>query len=158
MSFNLRGARVVVDCSGDSAAVRSRTHQSFSKDADINVIMGKYRKTGVLVDPTLVSSSRRPQFGDFSDLPDYSVMMSRMVRAQQDFLSLPAELRARFSNDVGQCLDFLADPKNVEEAVKLSLLPESTPAYVSLLKERADAEAKALAEAEAAKATPQQGE
>lgn len=149
MTMSLRGARAVVTCDPNGDRGRSRTHQSFSKDADINVIMGRYRKTGVLVDPSLISSARAPKFGDFSDLPDYALMMNRMLQAQHDFLTLPASVRARFDNDVAKCLDFVADSANIEESVSLKLLPDTHPAYVALLKAREDdriaAEAKAKA-------------
>lgn len=54
----------------------SRVHTSFAKSADINVIMHRYQKTGILVDPRY-SSERVPRFGDFSDIPDYDVLLSR---------------------------------------------------------------------------------
>ena len=101
------------------------THQSFAKDADINNIMAKYLVTGVLVDPLNVDSGRRPRFGDFSDLVDYPTMVSRINQAQADFMTLPSDVRAKFSNSVEECLNFIADPANVREAVKLGLLPES---------------------------------
>lgn len=103
---------------------RSLTRQSFAKDADINNIMSKYAVTGVLVDPANVDSERRPMFGDFSDLIDYPVLVSRINEAQAQFMTLPSEVRARFDNDVENLLVFLQDPKNVEEAVKMKILPE----------------------------------
>jgi len=101
------------------------THQSFAKDADINNIMAKYAVSGVLVDPTNVDLGRRPRFGDFSDLVDYPTMVSRINQAQADFMTLPSDVRAKFNNSVEECLNFIADPANVREAVKLGLLPES---------------------------------
>lgn len=105
--------------------VITMTHQSFAKDADINNIMAKYAVSGVLVDPLNVDSGRRPRFGDFSDLVDYPTLVSRINQAQADFMTLPSAVRAKFSNSVQECLDFIAEPANVCEAVKLGLLPES---------------------------------
>lgn len=101
------------------------TQQSFAKDADINNIMAKYAVSGVLVDPLNVDSGRRPRFGDFSDLVDYPTLVSRINQAQADFMTLPSDVRAKFSNSVEECLNFIAEPANVREAVKLGLLPES---------------------------------
>jgi len=101
---------------------RSRTHQSFAKDADINNVMAKFRLTGVLGDPNL-SSARRAQFGDFSDITDYPTMVNRIKQAQADFLTLPSEVRAKFDNLVENCIEFISDPKNADEAVTLGLLP-----------------------------------
>lgn len=104
---------------------RSRTHQSFAKDADINNIMNKYSKTGVLVDPTLINSKRQPRFGDFSDIADYATIVNRINQANDDFMTLPAVTRDKFNNNVEECLRFIADPNNVKECVTLGLLPAS---------------------------------
>lgn len=104
---------------------RSMTHQSFAKDADINTIMSRYAVSGVLVDPMNVDSSRVPRFGDFSDLMDYSHVVNRIQQANADFMTLPSEVRARFDNDVEKCLQFIAEPANVREAVTLGLLPKT---------------------------------
>lgn len=120
-----RGVAVKLMFDSKDESSRSRTHQSFAKDADINNIMKKYAVTGVLVDPSLVNSTRQPRFGDFSDLVDYPTLVIRVRQAQSDFMTLPAAVRERFNNDVGEALEFLADPANVKEAVELKLLPES---------------------------------
>jgi len=104
---------------------RSMTRQSFAKDADINNIMSRYAVSGVLVDPSNVDSARVPRFGDFSDIGDYSHVVGRIQQAQSDFMTLSADVRARFGNDVENCLEFIADPMNVREAVSLGLLPET---------------------------------
>ena len=105
--------------------VITMTHQSFAKDADINNIMAKYAVSGVLVDPLNVDSGRQPRFGDFSDLVDYPTMVSRINQAQADFMTLPSDVRAKFSNSVEECLNFIAEPSNVREAVAMGLLPKS---------------------------------
>lgn len=104
---------------------RSMTHQSFAKDADINTIMSRYAVSGVLVDPANVDSGRVARFGDFSDLTDYAQLVSRISQAQEDFLTLPSLVRARFDNSVENLLNFIAEPENVYEAVKLGVLPQS---------------------------------
>lgn len=103
----------------------SKTHQSFAKDADINNIMGKYAKTGILVDPLNVDLGRTARFGDFSDLNDFGHLVNRIKQAQEDFLTLPAVVRHKFNNDVENALAFIADPNNLVECCDLGLLPES---------------------------------
>lgn len=105
--------------------VITMTHQSFAKDADINNIMAKYAVSGVLVDPNNVDLGRTARFGDFSDLVDYPTLVSRINQAQSDFMTLPSAVRAKFENSVEKCLEFISEPANVREAVKLGLLPES---------------------------------
>jgi extradiol dioxygenase family protein len=102
---------------------RSRTLQSGVADADINTIMDRYEKTGLI--PLDGSDRGIPQFGDFSDIGDFHGVMSKLVRAQQNFMMLPPKVRSRFDNDVAKMLDFIADPANVEEAVKLGLADAS---------------------------------
>lgn len=142
-----RGIPVKVSFEGTDKRVLSRTKQSFSKDADINVIMGKYRKTGVLVDPLSVNVYRKPNFADFSDVTDLPTTLNRIREAERSFMVLPAVVREKFGNDVSQLLDYVSDEKNVEDSVKLGLLPETTPAFVAIMKAR-----EAASEVEAAKA------
>lgn len=103
----------------------SKTHQSFAKDADINNIMSRYAKTGVLVDPLKVDLGRQPHFGDFSDIADFNTLVNRVQQAQDDFMTLPALVRRRFNNNVQECIEFIADPANLKEAVAMKLLPDS---------------------------------
>lgn len=120
-----RGLRCVVDFPVDSKGNRiSRTKQNFAKDADINNIMSRYRRTGLLVDP-VSCSYRRPNFGDFSDMVELPFLIDRIRSAQSSFMVLPAALRERFHNEVAELIDFVSDPKNVKEAVDLHLLPAS---------------------------------
>lgn len=102
-------------CKGERMVKRS-----FLKDADINFIMKKYQKSGLLVDP-LNPGSRRPMFGDFSNVGDFHALSGTIARVDREFGSLPASLRNRFGNDPHLLIEFLADSKNDEEAFKLGL-------------------------------------
>lgn len=120
-----RGRVVKLEFDPKDEKSRSLTRQSFAKDADINNIMAKYAVTGVLVDPSNVDSRRVPRFGDFSDLVDYPTLVGRINQAKADFMTLPSAVRVRFDNDVENLLAFIAEPKNVIEAVAMNLLPET---------------------------------
>ncbi|WNK14592.1 MAG: internal scaffolding protein [Microvirus sp.] len=120
-----RGIDLGIFCDPKDPLGRSMTRQSFAKDADINTIMSRYAVSGVLADPANVDSARVARFGDFSDLVDYGHLLQRVQQAQEDFMTLPAVVRARFDNDVENCLDFVTVPENVFEAVKLGLVPET---------------------------------
>lgn len=118
-----RGKVVKLDFSNkENPLVRSRTMKSCAADADINNIMHKYKKTGILVDPSAVNRNRVPQFGDFSDVPDFGSIVNRIADAKSAFMRLPADVRLKFNNNVAECLDFIADPANVKSAVDLGLL------------------------------------
>ncbi len=99
---------------------KSLTNQADMESADINKIMARYEKTGVLLDPVL-NEYREPTFGDFSEIKDYHATLSAVRRAEQVFAALPANVRNRFKNDPQEMINFLEDSKNDKEAVDLGL-------------------------------------
>nr|QJB19263.1 MAG: internal scaffolding protein [Microvirus sp.] len=109
----------------DSNEGRSKTCQSFAKEANVNTIVAKYRKTGILVDP-LTAAERQPYYGDFSSSSDYFALESRLAAVKSDFARLPGHIRQKFHGNVAEMLDFVVDPANVKEAVELGLLPVSS--------------------------------
>lgn len=92
----------------------SMTKQAFAKDADINNIMDKYTKTGVLP-----SGTRAPMFGDFSSGEEYQSIQNKLIQAQSDFSLLPSDVRELFDNDVKALLDFASNPDNAQELENL---------------------------------------
>lgn len=113
----------------------SVTEQSHKNECDINKIIARAEKTGLL--PV---SLDRGTFGDFSGV-DFVTMNIKIAKAKEAFMSLPVDIRTRFGNDVGALLDFIDNPANLEEARKLKLLPEA------IKEENIGAEAKAEAQA-----------
>lgn len=106
----------------------SMTHQSHQKECDINQIMLRWQKTGVIDH----ANTYQGQYGDFSEVPnDYQEAMNRVINAQDMFMSLPSSIRKQFNNDPGQFLDFATDPKNADRMVELGLsapeVVESSP-------------------------------
>lgn len=63
---------------------------------------------------------KAPIFGDTTGM-DFREMMELMVEAQASFDQLPADVRARFSNDPHDFVAFCQDPANVPELEKLGL-------------------------------------
>lgn len=112
----------------------SMTQQHHAKDADINEIVRRFGLTGVL--PT--EGLSMPSSGDFSGVGSYQEAWDAVRAAQEAFLEVPAELRARFGNDPGALIDFLGDAANREEAIKLGLVvkpPEKTRDAVDAIDE-----------------------
>lgn len=99
---------------------KDRTQQSFKDECDINVLMKRYERTGILP----VGRDVPPQFGDVTSL-DFTESMNQVAAVRGVFSQLDARTRARFENDPSQMLDFLADPANAAEAVKLGLISQS---------------------------------
>lgn len=97
----------------------SLTQQSFKDDADINVMLEKFKVTGVLPQGVIM-----PTYGDFSGVNDYRTAREAMLKAEHAFMDMPANVRARFDNDPQAFLEFCADDKNREEAIRLGLVPK----------------------------------
>lgn len=95
----------------------SMTQQQYKKDCDINEIVRKYEKTGEFTHRT----KKQGVYGDFTEITNYQEMLHTVNRAQEAFMLLPAQTRARFENDPAKLLEFIQDPQNNEEAIKLGL-------------------------------------
>lgn len=102
----------------------SLTQQHFAEDADLNVIMRRYGVTDGAIPPAVTDPS---YFGDFSDVPDFRTAMDRLHNAKEHFSALPANIRNRFGNDMAQLHDFVHNPENFDEAIKLGLLKREDP-------------------------------
>lgn len=126
--------------------VVSMTNQADTAACDLNLMFARFQKTGVLVDD-VSGLVRTPVYGDFSDIGDFHAIKSRIAKAESDFMLFPADVRNRFDNDVQKLVEFLADPVNDYEAVKLGLKDRSVLAAREAAKEAA-----AAAAVEAAKA------
>lgn len=117
VKVNGKWLRPVVDC---QAANDGRTKQSDGKDVDINTIIKRYTKTGLLdsvrEDPAI--------YADVSQFGDYRSMVDKITLAKNLFMGLPSDIRTRFSNDPALFVSFMGDEKNRDEAVKLGLLPK----------------------------------
>lgn len=109
----------VIDCSVEP----SRTLQSDAEAADINNILKRYEKTGLLPDMIL----ENPRYGDFSDVPSYQEALEIVTRSHEQFAALDAHIRQRFSNDPALFLEFAQNPANMKEMVKLGLATEKAP-------------------------------
>ena len=95
----------------------SMTHQEFQDSCDIRNIMTQYKRQGL--------NFPIPNFDDsimdVSDVPSYHEAMNTIIAAQHSFDSLPSSLRKRFGNDPGEFLEFVKNPDNLDEMVKLGI-------------------------------------
>lgn len=92
--------------------------QQFKDKCNINEIMRKYHKTG------MIDHLRRSpgQYADLTQIKDYDAALNTVINARQSFMTLPSEVRSRFQNEPQALINFLQDEKNYEEGVKLGLL------------------------------------
>lgn len=105
---------------GKSFDEPSLTHQSMSDACDINNIMKRYEKTGMLEHV----AQHNGDYGDFTDAEDYHASLLKVSEAQEMFASLPAQIRARFENEPANFLSFVDDPANRSEMARMGLLTE----------------------------------
>lgn len=101
----------------------SRTKQAFRDECDINNIMRRYEKDGLIAHVARVNGS----YGDFTDPPSYQEALNKVISAQDMFMTLPAKLRFRFGNDPQQFLAFVQDEANAEEMYALGLAVKKAP-------------------------------
>lgn len=98
----------------------SLTQQQFKDECDINKIMDRYLRTGVLSDP--LDKRGTPKYGDYADLGNYMDHMNKVVEANEMFEALPASIRKRFNNNPGDLIEFVMDENNRAEAELLGLI------------------------------------
>jgi len=104
------------------------THQSFKDECDINTIMGRYLKTGVLPENLTQAEA---QYLDVSDV-DFQEAAQLVAGAKSLFEQLPSSIRNRFDNDPAKLLAFTSNENNRREAAEMGLLgPEITAAILN---------------------------
>jgi len=95
----------------------SRTQQHFKDEVNINTILAKYQKTGI------VSHVRAAQakYGDFTQLGEFADHMQTIATAQEAFEALPAKLRNDFGNSPQGFFQFIKDPQNFDACVSYGI-------------------------------------
>lgn len=113
--------------SSDFTAAGDRTKQSFKAECDINNIMARYQRTGVID----FAQKHEAQYADCTGL-EFESGMQTIARARAMFEDLPSKLRQRFENEPAKFLEFVQNPKNREEAKELGLLKPEAAAAIPL--------------------------
>lgn len=90
--------------------------QSFKAECDINTIMARYMKTGLL-------DHVRAQQGRYLDVTgaDFQAAQNLVAGATSMFFDLPSSIRERFDNNPAFFLEFMENPANAQEAASLGL-------------------------------------
>ncbi|AXL14771.1 internal scaffolding protein [Microviridae sp.] len=95
------------------------TKQSHKNECDINQIMARYQKTGVLEH----AKAHQGSYGEITSETFLSAHQT-IARAKSMFETLPSSLRERFENRPENYFDFVQDPDNTTELVKMGLVRE----------------------------------
>lgn len=126
----LLGSRVVRqegDGDGDQFSVyasvdefsESMTRQSDADAADINKIVSRFERSGVMP-----LTAREGRFLDVSEVGDYRSALEQVRRANEYFETLPASSRAMFGNDPAVFLDKVNDPAALQLLVDAGVVPK----------------------------------
>ncbi len=104
----------------------SMAKQSFKDECDINTIMSRFEKNGLL-------DHIKEYQGQYIVCPpqeDFHAAMNLVADAKSMFQKLPAQIRADFNNDPSAFLDFVDDPESRERMIKYGLIdaPEAPEA------------------------------
>ncbi len=102
---------------GISFPASGRTKQSFKDETDINQILAKERKTGLITHVNRFQG----QYADVTGAVDYQEALNAVADAREAFASVPAGIRAQFENDPGTFLKFVTDPTNAETMYDMGL-------------------------------------
>lgn len=97
---------------------KSLAQQHLASETDINKIIARYEKTGMVTHLTEAIG----EYGDFSDVQDLQSALQTVRNAEGLFNALSADVRERFDNDPVKLLAFVKDAKNRAEAKELGLL------------------------------------
>lgn len=100
----------------------SRTKQAFRDECDVNNILSRYRRTG-LIDYKNVYSA---QYGDIPAM-DFQQAQNLVLRARKMYDDLPSTVRREFASPY-DFLDFVQNPANGDRMVELGLRNPPPPA------------------------------
>lgn len=119
----------------DFTGKKSRTLQSDAEAADINNILKRYQRTGLL--PEMIKTN--PRYGEFADVPSYQEALNIVKLAHEQFDNLDAHVRARFQNSPEEFLAFTSNSDNLKEMVELGLAIEKKPEIEPVITPNAEA-------------------
>jgi phage internal scaffolding protein len=94
----------------------SRTKQSLKDETNINLIMSKYQKTGVIN-----FANTTPPTYDYASSDDYHTSLNLITSAQSKFNELPSSVRNKFHNDPYKFLDYMHDETKLEDSYEVGL-------------------------------------
>lgn len=101
----------------DFAPDSSMTEQQFKDECDINNIVNR---PNFGINP-MRKPDRQFEFGDFAGEVDFQTAQNIVASACSQFELLPSGLRDRFENSPSKFMEFVNDPKNIDEGIELGI-------------------------------------
>jgi len=103
--------------------IQYTTEQAHKDACDINKIITRYTKTGLITNVSKIEA----KYGDISGL-QYKEALDLIINSKQMFKELPSNIRKEFENNPGKLLEFMEDPNNRKKAEELGIInPSWTP-------------------------------
>lgn len=100
----------------------SMTKQNHKDECNINFIMKKYQKTGLINH----ANTNQGDYGEYESM-DFQEAMNYVISAQETFDTLPSSTRKRFANSPHEFLQFVTNPENLQEMQKMGLANAPQP-------------------------------
>ena len=126
----------------------SLTQQNFKEECEVINIIKKHDRNGI------IEHVQRGQarYGDFSEVADYREALDLVRDAQSEFMAIPSDIRKKFDNDPGKFYEFVSNPENKEELIKMGFINPKASVDLSSATDKSSSEAveppKAQAESE----------
>lgn len=100
----------------------SLTRQEFKDECDLGKIIARFSASPEGMEQLAMARGFvEGRFEDVSEIPDYQTALNHVKAADEAFLRLPPLVRTKFDNDPAKFLDFVDDPKNMDELRALGL-------------------------------------
>ncbi|AXH77488.1 MAG: internal scaffolding protein [Microviridae sp.] len=93
----------------------SLTQQHFQEECDINYILRKYAATGIL------DNIGPGQYLDLDESFDFHEAQNKLIQIDDTFAQLPSRLREHFQNDAFAFVEFVQNPANKDEGIRLGI-------------------------------------
>ncbi|MTH46052.1 hypothetical protein [Intestinirhabdus alba] len=100
----------------------TRTQQQFARESDINEIVRRAITTG---DTAVFTPDQRAEFYDCTSFDDYQSSVNLLNGINDDFFTLPADVRREFADDPGKYIQFVVNPENFDRCVELGIFTRS---------------------------------
>lgn len=116
---------VLDEKTGELVPMPSMTRQSEMEACDIHNVLKQFSQQGF--ENLVRENAARGQYADLPDEIDYQASLNTVMAAQASFATLPSQVRERFGNDPARFLEFVANPGNRDEAIRLGLVEPPPP-------------------------------
>jgi phage internal scaffolding protein len=117
--YDEKGEQLGLD-KGEHVFEETKTEQSHKSEVDINNIV---KRAGNMELISKVAALQEIVFDDVTG-NDFQENMNAIIKAKETFESVPSGIRRQFDNDPAKFLDFVYDPANKDELIKMGLANE----------------------------------